>query len=216
MSQVRIEMHPDGGLTRVGLYQQLPVDLANDFVLFNDSICKRYPDPVPKSIKPMTLDYAPSPEEIKLNNLRCRKGPLDVASSALGARVLNATNEHYSPARNVISPFPPLNMFDGMESSRSRTPGHFDELTLELSDETDVGRVIMDFKYFINNNPLFVQVFARSAGEWIDIAGRIPVKAFAGNRKEISVIRPMRTRELKIRTYPDGGINRIQVFGKKT
>jgi allantoicase len=214
VSQVRIEMHPDGGLTRVGLYRHLPAEFIKDFAALADSTCKRYPEPVPKGIKPMTLDYDPSSEEIRLNLQRCRKGNLDVASAAFGARIISATNEHYSPAKNVLSPFPPLNMFDGMESSRSRTLGHFDEVTLELSEETDIGRVILDFKYFVNNNPLFVQVFAKCASQWVDLSGRSPAKAFAANKKEICVTTPMKTRELRVRTYPDGGINRIQVFGK--
>jgi allantoicase/malate synthase/CubicO group peptidase (beta-lactamase class C family) len=214
ISQVRIEMHPDGGLTRVGLYSSLPNDLAKDFVPLAKSFCQRYSEPVPKGIKPMTLDYDPSDAEIQLNVRRAKRGPFDFASAALGARIISATNEHYSPAKNVISPFPPLNMFDGMESSRSRTPDHFDEVVLALSGETDVGRIILDFKYFVNNNPLYVQVFAKRGSEWVDIAGRLPVKAFAGNRKEIRVSTPMKTGELKIRTYPDGGINRIQVFAK--
>lgn len=214
MAEIRIEMHPDGGLTRVGLYHQLPDDMAKDFEPLAKSVCRRFPEPVPKGIKPMTLDYEPTADEIRLNRKRAEKGPLDVASAALGARILSATNEHYSPAKNVISPFPPLNMFDGMESSRSRTPGHFDEVVLALCEETDIGQIILDFKYFVNNNPLFIQIFAKQGTDWVDLTGRSPAKAFAANKKEIRVLRPMKTKELKIRTYPDGGINRIQVYPK--
>jgi len=42
---------------------------------------------------------------------------VDVASAALGASVIEVSNQHYGHAANVISPFPPLNMVDGFDGA---------------------------------------------------------------------------------------------------
>jgi allantoicase/malate synthase/CubicO group peptidase (beta-lactamase class C family) len=214
MSDVRVEMYPDGGLTRLGLYHNLPEGVASRFDSIEHSVCERYPEQIPSVKKPMTLDYCPTDAEILLNLQRVKPTFRDEASLAFGGRIISASNEHYSPARNVLSPFPPLNMFDGLESARSRTADHFEEVVLALRGKILIGRIVFDFSFFVNNNPLYIQIFARQSDVWVDLVGLVPTKAFAGSFKEIILTGHVEASELKVRTYPDGGINRIHVFAK--
>jgi allantoicase len=114
-----------------------------------------YNDKVPQTNKPLFIPYQPNQKELDQNWNTINIGEnYNNASSALGASILKATDEHYSPAILVISPFSPINMFDGMESARSRIPGHFEEVVAKLSRPAPIKSIEMDFTFFVNNNPL--------------------------------------------------------------
>jgi allantoicase/malate synthase/CubicO group peptidase (beta-lactamase class C family)/2-oxo-4-hydroxy-4-carboxy--5-ureidoimidazoline (OHCU) decarboxylase len=208
-SEIRVEMYPDGGLTRLGLYEDLPAESAGRFR--RGAECIRYDDPIPKTKKPLTLPYRPDPGEVKRNLEGAPRA--DWAGAAFGGRVLHASNEHFGPAVQVISPFQPLHMFDGLESARSRTPGHFDEVVIQLGRKLKDACVELDFEFFVNNNPLLISLDGRSGGsEWHELSGKTKVKAYAANRKTFDVRAPMEFDQLRVRCHPDGGINRIRVF----
>lgn len=205
-STVRIEMYPDGGLTRVGLFSELP---ENEKLKFAMKFCERFPDDIPKTTKPLSLKYNIDSEAIIRNNLLL---PVDLAGLAFGAKLLSATNEHYSPAIQLISPFPPINMFDGLESARSRDRNNSEEVVIELAERSVIGRIIFDFSYFINNNPREISIEGMCEGEWIALVRKTNVKAYAGNRKEFRIKDGLAYSQIKIKTFPDGGINRLRVF----
>lgn len=207
--ELKVEIYPDGGFTRLGLYGDLPPGQEGRFL--RNARAERFPDLIPKTNKPLTIPYAPTREEITRNKQRAVK--VDFASSAFGAAVVKASNEHYGPAAQVVSPFPPLHMFDGLESARSRVPGHNEEVVIRLSDPVQIGAIELDFSFFVNNNPLFVAVSALHMGKWIELVPKTRVKAFAGNKKEFKIAAKERFEQVKVLTFPDGGINRIKVFG---
>ncbi len=213
VSEVRVEMFPDGGLSRLGLFAELPSDAAAPFEAQGSAHCVRFAEPIPKPSKPLTIPFVPA------GSLCAGSGPVDWASLENGGEVLGVTNEHYGPASQVISPYPPLHMFDGFESARSRDPGHVEQLELKLGKTVEVGRIVLDFTHFVNNNPREVRILGWCDGEWKELVARTEVKAFAGNRKEFRISgvatnssagRP--TDRLKVEVFPDGGINRIHVY----
>jgi allantoicase len=210
LTDVLIEMYPDGGLSRVGLYKFLPDSVQEPFKSLSHSVCERFADEIPKTHKPLVISYKPDPTEIERN----LAGPLekDYGSAAFGAVMVKATNEHYGPAGQVISPFPPIHMFDGLESARSRDAGHFEEVEIKLAREVRISRVVLDFKFFVNNNPRAVILFALVDGEWKDISGVVPVKAFAANKKEIRIKEKVLSERIRLRTLPDGGVHRIHIY----
>jgi allantoicase len=114
----------------------------------------------------------------------------------------------------VIAPFGPINMFDGMESARSRIPGHFEEVVIKLARTGKIHRMEMDFTWFVNNNPLEVSVDGLSNGKWVTVIPKTFVKAFRGNKKVFEIESNEVFEQLKLRTYPCGGINRFKAFSK--
>ena len=119
-------MIPDGGLTRLGLYAKQDGLELKSFI---------FPDKMPATNKPLNIFYKPSEIEIKNNLMQIKTGEeLNLASLAYGAKLIKASNEHYGPAIQVISPFSPINMFDGLESARSRIKDHFEEVKTTISD----------------------------------------------------------------------------------
>ena len=211
VSHIKVEMFPDGGLSRLALFRDLPDDIAVKFR--TDAKPVRYSDSIPKSRKPLTIRYEPSREEIA-RNLRRAACPIDHASQAFGGEVVRASNEHYGPAAQVTSPYPALHMFDGLESARSREAGHHEEVHLRLGQKIRIDCVVFDFTYFVNNNPLAVSALGLQDGGWVEILPRTEVKAFAANRAAFNIECADAFAEVKIKTFPDGGINRIKVFGQ--
>jgi allantoicase/malate synthase/CubicO group peptidase (beta-lactamase class C family) len=207
MTQLKVEMYPDGGLSRLGVYENLPPQFAKDFSENNKST--RFSEAIPKSKKPLTISYKPDSQELEHNLKKAQR--IDYASQAFGGSLVKATNEHYGPAVQVISPFPAIHMFDGLESARSRTPGHFEEVTLKLAKKTKIQEIEMDFTYFVNNNPMYIIIDGQKGGDWVELVPKTKVKAFAANTKVFEIKSSDEFDQIKIRIYPDGGINRIRV-----
>ena len=200
-ARVRVTMFPDGGVTRLGLFgAELP---AADRRRLESAACVPWPAFSAQTRKPLAPRFAAA--------ARAPRPGCDLASAAFGARVIEASNEHYGPAAQVISPFPPLHMFDGLESARSREPGHREHVTIALARPARIGRIRIDFTHFVNNNPRELEVEGRSGERWITLVPRMPVKAFAANVAEWTVSAPETCDQIRVTAYPDGGMNRIHV-----
>lgn len=186
ISHVEIRVYPDGGLSRIGLYED--VDDQDKFLPNDQAQNIRFDGIIPASTKPL--------------------GP-NLESVEFKASIISASDEHYAPAINVLSPIPPLNMFDGLESKRSRNPDHKEELVIELNESKSVEHLTFDFTYFVNNNPKYLSVFADVDGKWINLADKFFCKPYAGNLLKLDFSNPLKTRKLKFNFFPDGGVNRI-------
>lgn len=204
-SKLRIKMYPDGGFTRLGLYEDLPSE-------YKKEISQKYDDAVPHTKKPLTIAYNQDSKIIEENFSKFKGQEVDVASLAFGGKLIKATDEHYGPAVNMISPYPALNMFDGLESKRSRTPGHSEFVEIQLGKKSVIHRIEMDFTYFVNNNPLLVSVDGLTDGKWIPLVTKTNVKAFAGNQKEFKLNETKAIEVVRVTTFPDGGMNRLRVM----
>lgn len=215
-ARIKVTMYPDGGFTRLGLYDNLPEEVAKTFQMIEEAKNIPYEEKIPQTNKPLSLRYNPDENEIKKNFHSIVAGSeFNNASLALGARIMKATDEHYSPAVLVLSPFAPINMFDGMESARSRIPGHFEEIIVALANKTKIHRIEMEFTFFVNNNPLEVDVEGLSMGEWIVLIKKTNVKAYAGNQIAFQIKDERIYEQLRVRTFPDGGMNRFRAFSFK-
>jgi malate synthase/allantoicase/CubicO group peptidase (beta-lactamase class C family) len=202
---VEVRVFADGGLTRLGLYSELPSQEGSQYLPNDKAKNIRFTDLIPQSVKPMGID----PYSFKSSNLNQIK---NYASLVFGAKIISATDEHYAPAVNILSSFEPLNMLDGLESKRSRVKGHKEEVVIELCEEIEIGSIVFDFKYFVNNNPLKLSIDVKTNNKWESIVSEYPSKAYAGNKLEIKPVKLFKSKFLRIAFFPDGGVNRIKVF----
>lgn len=216
LGEIKVEMFPDGGLTRLGLYESLPPEQAGRFRPLELAQSVVFSDPIPQVKKPLSLPFRPEASAVEKQLRLLRAGEeWNAASSAYGAKILKATNEHYSPAAQLISPFAPLSMFDGMESARSRRPGNFEEVIVQLAQPCVLHRLELDYSYFVNNNPLEVSIDGLVGGEWVALVPRQRVKAYAGNTQIVTLDSSQPMEQLRVRTYPDGGMNRLRAWSKR-
>ena len=212
--RLRVRIYPDGGLTRLALYgKNLPVQEKEKLLI---QPIRQYPAFDSQTRKPMTPKYVANVAEIDANfaakRSQHRGGEVDIASAAFGGRVISASNEHYSPAVQVISPYPPLNMVDGLESARTRVAGHSENVVIALGRTAKIARIELDFTRFVNNNPQEISVDGLCAGKWVTLVVRTNVKAFAGNAIAFAVESSEQCEQVRVTVFPDGGINRVRVF----
>lgn len=214
-SQIKVANYPDGGLTRLGLYDDsLPETEKGKFQFPKEAQSVRFTEAIPQTVKALAPRFAPTEEEVQNQWHQFKGQEVDAASIAFGGKVVRASNEHYGPAAQVISPYPPLHMFDGLESARSREKNHFEEMVLALAKKAPLERIEIDFTYFVNNNPLELSIEGLRGSEWIPLVPKTNVKAYAGNKIRFGLKTKESFSQIKITALPDGGMNRVKVFVK--
>jgi malate synthase len=219
--ELKVLILPDGGFSRLALFQMDPPSPS----LINPAAGEKawsqtvqwhpVPAPIPRpTVHPViALDAIPD-----FGRNAESTDWVDLASHAHGGQVEFVSNEHYGPAASLISPIDGLHMFDGLESARSRDAGHYEEAVIRLGQPGQVDHVALDFTHFPNNNPVSVDLLGLSEDsgkeEWTNLAKAVPTKAFAGNTKVIDINDSKIFTKIKLRLHPDGGLNRVHVFGR--
>ena len=180
------------------------------------------PEEIPKTAKPMSINCTFGKIDVFNNTSKLEVGEAyNMASSAYGASIVSCTNEHYGSSAQTLSPYMPLSMFDGFESSRSHDRKHMEVICIRLAELNEIDAVEFDFTYFVHNNPVALEVLGRSqeggATAWINVIAKTNVKAYAGNKRRFTIQddKKFATDQIKVIVYPDGGFNRIKVFGKR-
>jgi len=228
-----IQNIPDGGITRVQIIDEgnVPCEAVPLFSALGEAKCVPWADEIPKAVKPLVAPYSATPAEIQeavaAAQMQVAAGQeVNVANSLLGAKIVSVSNEHYSPAVQVISPLPPINMFDGLESARSRISGSFESVVIQLAWPCSISSIVCDFTFFVNNNPRHVTISGRLEGheDWMQIIINDFVKSFAASKKRYQrsscvVGSPAlfgdsshKFSHIRLQTFPCGGINRVMVF----
>lgn len=209
----RVSLYPDGGVTRLALYGgDLPLHERRRLFQRSGSPFGAFDA---KTHKPMTPQF-PSTDEVAAEVAKelLARTSCDVASRACGGRIVSVSNEQYGASIQLLSPFPPLHMFDGFESARSRTLDHCESVIIQLGQATAIDHIELDFTFFINNNPREIELHGRAGGVWHPLVGRTPVKAYAGNAIRFQIDGARVCDQVRLQVYPDGGVNRVRVFAK--
>ena len=216
-SKLSISGYPDGGMSRLGLFRSEQIKGLSETVLtaLLDSgvAVEKCTSIIPKTeeqkeAKPPVVE----PKEVDTRWLCINKTiPVDVASVPYGGKILDCTDEHYSPAYSILSSEAPGGMDDGLESSRSRG-NHNEEVVVGLNQAAEISRLEFDFSYFLNNAPRDLDVYGEVDGKWVAMTDKTWVKPWRGNQLRIDCA-PIKTDKIRLRLFPDGGINRFKVFG---
>lgn len=203
----RLKVYPDGGFTRLAFFSEEVLKKDKEFVGIDQTESILHTEQIPTVKKPLSLPTI-------LGKLNYSDGDyFDNASIAYGAEVIEATNEHYGPAAQVISSTPPIHMFDGLESARSREKNHHESVTIKLAEEKPIAWIDLDFSYFVNNNPVKIGLEGLSReGDWVTLLHEEIVKFYAGNQARFLINHNMAFSQIRLTTYPDGGVNRIHVY----
>ncbi len=220
-THVLLESHPDGGIARLRCYAgRAPADVDPGE---GDVRRVRHAAPIPRGGD--TAHHGPAAEEVAARQAAVAPGALvNLASEGFGARVVATSNNRYGHSQQLLADAAPVSMGDGWETSRSRGGGHADHVVVALGRAGVVERVEVDFTYFVLNNPVALRLLgARVEGDvpgegaWVELVGRTPVKHLAGATLALDagalVARGPFT-HVRLETYPDGGANRLRVYGR--
>jgi allantoicase len=150
---------------------------------------------------------------------------VDLAAALNGGRALACNDQHFGHMSNLIAPGRGINMGDGWETARRRTPG-FDWVILALGHKGTVEELLIDTLHFKGNYPdsCSIQAACVSGGSDDQIEAQslywpelLPSQKLQMNqehvfREQLKALGPVT--HVRINIFPDGGISRVRVLGK--
>lgn len=149
---------------------------------------------------------------------------VDLAAAINGGRAIACSDEHFGRMGNILNPGRGINMGDGWETARRRTPGN-DWVIVALGHPGAIQKLIVDTLHFKGNYPdsCSIQGACVKGGTdeqietqslfWQELLPSQKLEmhsehAFAAELNDIGVISHVR-----INIFPDGGISRLRLFG---
>ncbi|MEJ8569708.1 allantoicase [Elongatibacter sediminis] len=149
---------------------------------------------------------------------------VDLAAMRNGGRALACNDMHFGHMSNLIAPGHPVNMGDGWETRRRRTPGN-DWVILRLARPGTIRRVQVDTAYFKGNYPARCALHGAllpdradadvtAEGDyWQPILPEVPLGPDHMHEFEDEVLDAGRVSHVRLDIFPDGGVGRLRLFG---
>ncbi|MBX7096374.1 MAG: allantoicase [Myxococcaceae bacterium] len=150
---------------------------------------------------------------------------VDLASLELGGTIAAVSDQFFGPPSNLLLPGRGVNMGDGWETKRRRTPGS-DWCVIKLGRRGVVERLELDTHFFKGNAPQAVRVESLDEGTLGAAAVSARLRAPEGwdewlektplvqhRRHVLEPARPRTVTHLRVHIFPHGGVNRLRCFG---
>jgi allantoicase len=150
---------------------------------------------------------------------------IDLAAAINGGKAIACNDMFFSAMGNLIMPGRGVNMGDGWETKRNRTPGNCDWVILKLATPGIIEEILVDTCHFKGNYPDRCSIeacFANSdeevlkdLAEWKTLLNQQRLSAdnehlFTKEINDVDVVSHVR-----LNIFPDGGISRLRLSGKK-
>ncbi len=161
----------------------------------------------------------------KSNKYKNKK--INLGSLLEGASVIACNNEHFGKAENILAPGKARNMGDGWETRRRRGKGN-DWLILNSIDGKEIDKIEISTHHFKGNFPshcsLQAAYLSSSKSSKQIVNSSIKWKYLLKNTKLLAnkihvfknvLMKKEKINYIKINIFPDGGISRFKIFGKK-
>ncbi|HZH79486.1 MAG TPA: allantoicase [Archangium sp.] len=156
-----------------------------------------------------------------------RSGSVDLGALENGGTIAAKSDEFFGPPANMLLPGRGVNMGDGWETKRRRTPGS-DWAVVKLARRGILERVELDTHFFKGNAPQATLI------EAVDASG-LPAEVLQGllssaspsgwrvlvdktalvqhRRHQLEPTYPMPVTHVRVHIFPHGGVNRLRLFG---
>ncbi|MDF3932759.1 allantoicase [Pseudomonas citronellolis] len=150
---------------------------------------------------------------------------VDLAAALNGGRALACSDEHFGRMSNILNPGRGVNMGDGWETGRRRTPGN-DWVIVALGHAGIVEQIVVDTLHFKGNYPESCNIQAAfvKGGTDSQIATQslywrelLPSQKLQMHNEHtfIEQIRELGPiTHIRLNIFPDGGVSRLRLFGK--
>ncbi len=149
---------------------------------------------------------------------------IDLAAAINGAKAITCNDMFFSSKDNLIMPGKGVNMGDGWETKRNRTPGNRDWIIIRLAHPGKVDRVLVDTHHFKGNYPDCCSLEFCSAEndkdvlegnvDWREALSKQKLSAHAEHVFEKELTDNEVVTHARLFIYPDGGVSRLRLFGK--
>ena len=164
--------------------------------------------------------------EIAVNKIKFGKKIINLSSLLNGASIIGYNNEHFGKAENILAPGKAKNMGDGWETRRRRDKGN-DWLILNSIDGTSIDKIEISTHHFKGNFPSHCSLQAiysstknskkivNSSKSWKYLLNNTKLSANKTHTFKNNLMKNEKINYIKINIFPDGGISRFRIFGKK-
>lgn len=150
---------------------------------------------------------------------------IDLAAAINGGKAITCNDMFFSAMGNLIMPGRGVNMGDGWETKRNRTPGNRDWVIVKLARQGNIDRIVVDTCHFKGNYPDTCSIECCLSNNDTDVINEkvtwmelLPKQKLSANNehefmKEID--HTVTVSHVRLNIFPDGGISRLRLFGKK-
>jgi len=148
---------------------------------------------------------------------------IDLAAMEHGGCPIFCNDEHYGSLANIIAPGKGVNMGDGWETRRRRSPGH-DWGIIKLAHMGQIEDILVDTAFFKGNYPDRCSIQAARVAEtdeeamikdsenWPEILSEQKLEMDREHVFKAGDIGPVS--HVRLNIFPDGGISRLRLFGR--
>ncbi len=149
---------------------------------------------------------------------------IDLVAAINGGKAIACNDMFFSAMSNLIMPGRGVNMGDGWETKRNRTPGNRDWVILKLATPGNIERIVVDTCHFKGNYPDSCSIegcisekdddVINDKVEWQSLLTSQKLSADHEHEfvKEINQLSNIT--HVRLNIFPDGGISRLRLFGK--
>lgn len=151
---------------------------------------------------------------------------VDLASALNGAKSVLCNDMFFSHMDNLLMPGRGVNMGDGWETKRNRTPNNRDWVIIRLAHPGIIERILVDTCHFKGNYPDACSLEGCSITPdketeitspsitWNEILPKQKLQADHEHYFDKEIRNHGTTTHVRLYIYPDGGVSRIRLFGK--
>ncbi len=153
------------------------------------------------------------------------KEEIDLAAATNGGKSVLCNDMFFSHMDNLIFPGRGVNMGDGWETKRNRTPNNRDWVIVKLAHAGTIQNILVDTCHFKGNYPDTCSI------EGINLEGKKEVDLNAPDLKWITILPRIKLEadkehffekekpstevftHVRLNIFPDGGVSRLRLFG---
>ncbi len=149
---------------------------------------------------------------------------VDLAAAINGGKAIACNDMFFSAMGNLIMPGRGVNMGDGWETKRNRTPGNRDWVVLKLAHTGTIERIVVDTCHFKGNYPDTCSIegcIAANDDEVINdkVSWQMILSAQKLSAdKEHEFVKEINKHDaithVRLNIFPDGGVSRLRLFGE--
>ena len=151
---------------------------------------------------------------------------VNLAAATNGARSVLCNDMFFSHMDNLIMPGRGINMGDGWETKRNRTPGNKDWVIVRLAHKGIIEKILIDTCHFKGNYPdsclvegctISYKEESKLEGttvEWTTILPQTKLSADHEHHFEDEIVNKGPFTHARLVIFPDGGVSRMRLWGR--
>lgn len=147
---------------------------------------------------------------------------IDLASATNGAKSIVCNDMFFSHMDNLLMPGRGVDMGDGWETKRNRTPNNRDWVIIRLAHKGKISKINVDTCHFKGNYPDSCMIEGCVSDDenventtWTTILPQSKLSAHHEHLFESEISSSEAFTHVRLSIFPDGGISRLRLWGTK-